>query len=286
MRDQHLESIAAPAAQRPLRGALLVGTVLVGLSSVGCATGAEMRKIEKRVINMERGVRPAGGALREQVADYVADIDGIREEMRTLEGRLEVAEKAAADALEDARRARMELAQMRARFQRGGEGMPADGSGASTGGGTGAAGAGGAQVAAATQGTPPEDLSAEIRAYRTAHAAWQNNETGVCVDRFRDFLQTYPASPYADDAAFWMADCHYKQAEYKKAVLRFDEVVRNYPAGNKASDALYRQGESLLKLGPGFREAAKRAFERVVKEYPDSARSAEAKQQLDLFSAG
>ena len=64
------------------------------------------------------------------------------------------------------------------------------------------------------------------------------------MDQFREFLQRYPTSPYADDAAFWMADCHYKQAEYKKAVLRFDEVVRNYPAGNKASDALYRQGET------------------------------------------
>jgi tol-pal system protein YbgF len=249
--------------------------LLAGLaaSTFGCATVAELRKVEARVIDMERGGRPAGGALREQVADYVADIDGLREEMRTLEGRLEVAEKAAADALEDVHRARMDLAQMRAQFQRGDDGTAAiDGE---------------ISVAALPKAdSPAENTSAEIRAYRTAHAAWQSNNTATCIDRFRDFLQTYPESPYADDAAFWMADCHYKQAEYKKAVLRFDEVVRNYPAGNKASDALYRQGESLLKLGPGFREAAKRAFERVVKEYPDSARSSEAKQQLDLFAAG
>jgi tol-pal system protein YbgF len=249
---------------------LLAGVVA---STFGCATVAELRKVEARVIDMERGGRPAGGALREQVADYVADIDGLREEMRTLEGRLEVAEKAAADALEDVHRARMDLAQMRAQFQRGDDGTAAiDGE---------------ISVAALPKAdSPAENTSAEIRAYRTAHAAWQSNNTATCIDRFRDFLQTYPESPYADDAAFWMADCHYKQAEYKKAVLRFDEVVRNYPAGNKASDALYRQGESLLKLGPGFREAAKRAFERVVKEYPDSARSSEAKQQLDLFAAG
>lgn len=289
MRDQNLESVETSPLRKQRRGmhvSVAVATMLVAASSVGCATVAEVRKIEARVIDMERGGRPAGGGLREQVADYVADIDGIREEIRTLEGRLEVAEKAAADALEDARRARMELAQMRAQSQRGDGGdMPMDAGAPTTNGGANAAAADATQVAAAAS-PPPEDLSAEIRAYRTAHKAWQSNETELCVNRFRDFLQTYPASPYADDAAFWMADCHYKQAEYKKAVLRFDEVVRNYPAGNKASDALYRQGESLLKLGPGFREAAKRAFERVVKEYPDSARSAEAKQQLDLFSAG
>ena len=130
------------------------------------------------------------------------------------------------------------------------------------------------------------ELSEEIQAYRAAHAAWRNDENDVCIDRFRSFLQTYPASPYADDAAFWMADCHYKQGDYKNAVLRFDDVVRNYPTGNKAPDALYRQGESLLKLGPGFREAAKRAFERVIKEYPDSARALEARRQLEASGAG
>lgn len=269
--------------------AMLVCTLAAAqLSASGCATVAELRKVEARVIDIERGGRPAtgGGALREQVADYVADIDALREEMRTLEGRLEVTEKAAADALEDARRARLELAQMKAQSQRGGAGPDANAAGATTGGIAGSAGIDAGAAAGGNAGEPPEDLSAEIKAYRTAHAAWQKDDTATCVDRFRDFLQTYPASPYADDAAFWMADCHYKQAEYKKAVLRFDEVVRNYPAGNKASDALYRQGESLLKLGPGFREAAKRAFERVIKEYPDSARATEAKRQLDLYTTG
>ncbi len=252
------------------------------LLSTGCATVAELRKVEARVIDMERGRAPAGGQLREQVADYVADIDALRDEMRTLEGRLEVAEKAAADALEDARRARLDLAQMKAQLQRGEVPTGTSSDAADPGGDVAPTVA----AVAVDETAGEDDGSAEIQAYRAAHAAWQKEDTGTCVERFREFLQTYPSSPYADDAAFWMADCHYKQAEYKKAVLRFDEVVRNYPAGNKASDALYRQGESLLKLGPGFREAAKRAFERVIKEYPDSERASEARRQLDLYSAG
>ncbi len=297
MRDQvrvpigiELRRAAATGRARSTAGmrALAVLTVAGLASPLGCATVAEMRKVEARVIDMERGRPAGGGGLREQVADYVADIDSLREEMRTLEGRLEVAEKAAADALADARRARVDLAQMKARSQRAGDAerpMAATDSAAREAREEGQAGSA-AIDSGEEQPTAPAELSAEIRAYRTAHAAWQNDQTGDCVDRFRNFLQTYPASPYADDAAFWMADCHYKQAEYKKAVLRFDEVVRNYPAGNKASDALYRQGESLLKLGPGFREAAKRAFERVLKEYPESSRATEAKRQLRLFAAG
>jgi TolA-binding protein len=65
--------------------------------------------------------------------------------------------------------------------------------------------------------------------------------------------------------------------------LRFDDVVARYPAGNKAPDAIYREGEALLRLGPGYNTAARKAFERVLAEYPESDRAAEAKQQLELL---
>ena len=96
-------------------------------------------------------------------------------------------------------------------------------------------------------------------------------------------MQTYPSSVYADDAAYWRADCYFQQGNYKKAILRFDDVVARYPNGNKAADALYREGEALLRLGPAYTTAARKAFERVIAEYPDSDRAAEAKQQLKLL---
>ena len=80
-----------------------------------------------------------------------------------------------------------------------------------------------------------------------------------------------------------MAECHFKKGDYKSAVLRFDDVVARYPEGDKSADALYRQGEALLKLGPGYAKAASKAFERVVAEYPNSARAEEAKKQLEVL---
>ena len=52
---------------------------------------------------------------------------------------------------------------------------------------------------------------------------------------------------------------------------------------DKAPDALYRQGEALLRLGPKYGSAAETAFERLINEYPDSPRVAEAKRQLELL---
>ncbi len=83
-----------------------------------------------------------------------------------------------------------------------------------------------------------------------------------------------------------MADCYFKRGDYKTAVLRFDDVVARYPTGRRAPDALYRQGEALLRLGPGYGKAAGKAFERVIEEYPDSARAPEAEKQLELLGSG
>ena len=136
---------------------------------------------------------------------------------------------------------------------------------------------------------PPSEglpVSEEVAAYRGGYADWRSGEWATCIDRFRDFLQTYPSSAYADDAAYWLADCYFKQGDYKTAILRFDDVVTTYPKGNKAAEALYRQGEALLRLGPGFGKAASKAFERVVNEYPQSGRATEAKRQLELLGTG
>jgi tol-pal system protein YbgF len=232
----------------------------------GCVTVAEFRKLERRVNGVERaGAGDTGGTGR--VADIGQQIEELREQVQRLEGRLDVAEHEARRALEDARAAREEAARA------GGAAPPAPGEpppGEPPGAG----------------GAPPPSSSAELTAYREAYSAWRAGDAQLCIDRFRNFLQTYPSSAHADDAAYWMADCYFKHGDYKTAVLRFDDVVTRHPTSGKAPDALYRQGEALLRLGPGFSKAAGKAFERVVKEYPDSARAAEARKQLELLRSG
>jgi tol-pal system protein YbgF len=230
----------------------------------GCVTIAEFRKLERQVHDMRRN-GGGGGADPTRVADLSAQIDDLQGEIRRLEGRLEVSEHRIDEAMREAKAARTEASAAGvAPEEDPGEAAVSE-----------EAGDGAASVGAG-----------EVEAYRTAYDAWRSGDSETCIDRFRNFLQTYPASAYADDAAYWLADCHFKQGDYKTAVLRFDDVVSRYPTGNKAADALYRQGEALLRLGPGYGKAAGKAFERVLKEYPDSARATGAKRQLDLLGSG
>lgn len=226
-------------------------------TATGCVTIAEHRKLEREVIDMQRarGVGPDPS----RVADLAAQMSALEQSIGRLEGRLEVAEHKVEEALREARAARADAAAASVR-------------------GAAAAGDPGSQDAAeADAGVSPE----ELQAYHGAYGLWRSGDAGACVDRFRNFLQTYPSSAYADDAAYWMADCYFKQGDFKTAILRFDDVVSRYPAGNKAADALYRQGEALVRLGHG--KAAVNAFERILEEYPDSARAPEAKRQLEVL---
>jgi len=242
--------------------------VLAALTMLsGCVTVAEFRKLERDVRRAERGEGPAGGESRERLADFGVTMASLESEVERLAGRMEVVERRVEEAMEEARAARADAA-----------------AGAVAPSGDGALLEDGA-AAEGVEGSG-EAVSAEVQAYRTAYAAWRGSDAETCIDRFRNFLQTYPSSAYADDASYWMADCYFKNGDYKTAVLRFDDVVARYPMGNKAPDALYRQGEALLRLGPGYGKAAGKAFERVLKEYPDSARAPEAKKQLDLLGSG
>lgn len=237
-----------------------IGMALLLLSmATGCVTVAEHRKLERNVIDMQRS--QGTGPDRGRVADLAVQVTELEQQIARLEGRLEVAEHNAEQAVAEARAARADAA---------------------------AAAVGATGAAAQEEGKEVEDgvTPEELQAYHAAYGLWRSGDSAGCIDRFRNFLQTYPSSAYADDAAYWMADCYFKQGDFKTAILRFDDVVNRYPTGNKAADALYRQGEALLRLGPGYGNAAGKAFERILDEYPDSARASEAKRQLDVLGSG
>ncbi len=259
------------------------GLVLILVLSQGCATKGDFRKLEERLLDAARkdAARPDPF---ERIAALASELDAVKNEQRRLQGQLEVAQKTADRALADSAKARESLAaeqaagSVRAVAAEGGA-LAADGAGTGEGDDAG-------PPDPDNLSGPEASGSSEVLAYQEALSAWRSRDPEVCIDRFRKFLQTYPASPYADDAAYWMADCHFKQGDYRVAVLRFNDVVRVYPTGNKAPDALYRQGASLLKLGPGFYDAAKTVFKQVLKEYPDSTRAKEAREQLEAIGSG
>ena len=255
--------------------------VLLALSLLasGCATQGDFLRLQEKVAENHTASRDAPDPFA-RIAQLSADVDAMRQEIRDLQGELEVARKEASDALAEVRRTRTAIAQ--GAIESAGP-TPAASQGSAAGGGdAGSSGVAGGVVSGGSAPEPDE----EIAGYQSALDAWREDEFNTCIERFTAFLQAYPSSGYADDAAYWLADCTYKNDEFKRAVVRFNAVVSVYPDSPKAPDALYRQGESLLKLGPKFHEAARTVFKRVQKDYPDSDRAAEAAKQLNRLGSG
>ena len=243
---------------------LRVATLALALAAfTACVTVPEFRKLEGEVFELKRGSEAGGGASGARLADLGEEVAALRQEVAELRGAVEEAEHAAERAMEEARRAQ--------------EAPPAGG----VAPGPGAAG--GAGGAAAVAGSPRE----EIGAYEEAFTRYRAQEYEAAIDRFRAFLQTHPSSDYADNAQFWLAECHFKLGDYEQAVLAFEEVVEKFPEGNKVPDALYRQGIALLEIGKKtgqeakYRPAARQIFERLVSNYPESERVPEARRQLE-----
>ncbi len=271
-----------------IRGALGAAGLACMLPLVGCVTQGDYLRLEEDVAALKRSGR-TGADPFPRIAQISSDIDVLRQEIRDLQGELELARKEAADALAEVRKTRTAVAQS---SLGGGSAAAADyAAGAGSAGDSSSAGSastdpGAAIGAGATSsgqagGSPDQELAT----YQKALDTWRTDDFKGCIEQFTGFLQVYPSSSYADDAAYWLADCTYSDKEYKRAVVRFNAVVNVYPDSPKAPDALYRQGESLLKLGPKFHEAARTVFKRVQKEYPDSPRAAEAKRQLETIGA-
>ena len=266
-KTKHLPPVGpvGPGPRRALALAVSLGVATL----VGCVSQGDFLRLQERVAEIQTGDRNQPDPFA-RIAQLSADVDALRTEVRDLQGELELARKEAADALEEVRRTRSVLAE-------------------------GGAAAGAAGVTSEDESEPEEAAAAsatetgldqELAAYQEALGAWRQDDYPVCIERFTGFLQSWPKSGYADDAAYWLADCTFKNDEFKRAVVRFNAVVSVYPDSPKAPDALYRQGESLLKLGPKFHEAARTVFKKVQKDYPDSERAAEAARQLERLGAG
>ena len=89
-----------------LRGALAVLFVLV---STGCVTKGDFLRLQERVAENHRSSANEPDPFA-RIAQLSADVEALRQEVRDLQGELELARKEAADALLEARRTRTVLA--------------------------------------------------------------------------------------------------------------------------------------------------------------------------------
>jgi tol-pal system protein YbgF len=84
--------------------------------------------------------------------------------------------------------------------------------------------------------------------YQAARSDYGRGSYDLALSGFREFLQKFPQSELADNALYWVGECHYAARRLDEAVATFDEVVTRFPDADKAPDAAYKKGLALLDL--------------------------------------
>jgi tol-pal system protein YbgF len=220
----------------------------------GCVTAPRFRELEQAVADLQTS---GGDAPAERIAALRQEVEVLREEAAVMRAelgeasRLAQAARSAADVL---RRSH-------------GRGQP-------------------------DPGRPgelpliPRPPAAEAGAYEAAFRRYGAGDCAAAIGRFRAFLRAYPRSDYADNALFWIAECHQRLGDPELAALTFERVHREFPDGNKVPDALYRQAVALLEIGDrngqaaAHEAAAREVLQRLLAEHPHGERAEEARRLL------
>ena len=138
----------------------------------------------------------------------------------------------------------------------------------------------GREQAAATEKPPAGETAAapaETKAYEAALNQFKLGNYPLAVSAFQGFLVTYPQSPLAPSAQYWIGNAHYAQRDYKGAIAAQQKLLSAWPDNVKVPDAMLNIASSQEALGD--RRGAQRTLDAIVARYPASPAAASAKQR-------
>ena len=125
---------------------------------------------------------------------------------------------------------------------------------------------------------PPASNISPTEAYRMAYNDYLKGNYDLAVESFKLYRQQFPDSPLADNALYWIGECHFSQKKYEEAIDDFNEVVLAYPQGDKVPAAHLKKGMSYMELGK--KEEALAAFKLLVSKYPLSEETRIAQDKI------
>lgn len=218
---------------------------------------AYQRAVEERLTKIE--ATAANAADRRAILDLAGQIDGLRTDMANVRGQVEVllhqietAEKRQKDLYLDidTRLRKLEQAQQQPP-QAGAEKPPA---------------------------VEPGAASGETKIYEAALNQFKLGNYPLAISAFQGFLVTFPESPLAPSAQYWIGNAHYALGDYKSAIVAQQKVIAAWPNHAKASDAMLNIASSQDAMGD--QKAAQKTLENLILAYPGTPAAASAKQRL------
>lgn len=233
----------------------------VALALTGCAVAPEEDPVYIRLNDLDARVQRIERVLTNQsLLELAQRIDALQSDVRSLRGDVELLQNQTEGGRNQTRNLYGDLERRIAALETlGGVGAPSAGAGTAVP--PAAAGAGGEQAS-----------------YDAAFNALKGADYPKAIQAFKSFVATYPDSPLASNAQYWLGEAYYVTREYNAALEAFRKVTTDWPDSRKAPDALVKVGFTQAAMGKNAESRA--TLEEVTRRYPGSEAATLAADRL------
>ncbi len=138
---------------------------------------------------------------------------------------------------------------------------------------------------AAAPDTADAAVAPDSRAqYDKAYLELLKGNHDLAAAGFQAYVAQNPESDLADNAQYWIGECHDARGETALAVEAFEAVESRWPGSDKIPDALFKiAGCHQTEHHNG---AARRAYQDLIARFPNSEKAQLARDRLALLPAG
>lgn len=131
----------------------------------------------------------------------------------------------------------------------------------------------------------PENISAE-QVFTKGMELFENEEYLESKQYFDIIKLQYPASQYADDAQYYLAEVNFKREEFILAAFNYSMLRRVYPGSQFSKESLYKNALCYFKLSPPYdrdQEYTTKAIESFMEFqylYPEDSLNNESSKRI------
>jgi tol-pal system protein YbgF len=199
---------------------------------------ANQKLLDERLAKME-----AAAADRGAILELSSQLNAVREDMARMRGQLEVIANQAEGAEKRQKELYLDIDTRLRKLEQASE-KPE-------------------KPAAAAE---PEVSPGENKAYQAALDQFKLGNYALAVAAMQGFLVTYPSSPLAANAQYWVGMAYSGQRDYKNAIASQRKLLTNWPDSAKAPDALLSIASAQETMGE--RRSAQKTLEDLIANYP------------------
>ena len=253
--------------------------VVVTALGAGCAstpaaddpTQVKLNDLDARVARIERIIS------NQSLVDLAQHLDQVQADVRQLRGRIEELEYNS-EAMKKQQRDLYNDLDKRVAALGGGGGAGAAAVSSTSGSAAGAGSATPPPPSGAGGTDAPGGSSEEQTVYAQSFDALKAGSYSVAITGFKDFISSYPSSPLAENAQYWLGEAYYTTRDLNSANAAFKTVLSKYPDGRKTPDALFKLGVTQIEQKSVTEGRA--TLQQVVQKYPNTDAAKRAADRL------